>query len=79
MKQTKISDIDLSVSYDDFCFISKDVSVYQLRELFVKDFLKNTHKRLGAVFVTETGKRNEPLQAMVTVLDLPKLEEYFIS
>jgi hypothetical protein len=46
MKAITLHDVDLSHSYDDFCFISPTMSVYQLRELFVKDFLKDTHKRL---------------------------------
>lgn len=79
MQSITIRDIDLTRSYDDFCFVASNKSVYQLRELFVRDILENTHKRLGAVLVTATGKRNEPLQAIITALDLPKLEEYFIS
>lgn len=79
LEHITLADMDLSNSYDDFCFIPSKTSVYQLRELFVKDFMKDTHKRLGVVFVTHTWTRQEPLQAMVTALDLPRLEEYFIS
>jgi len=47
--------------------------------LFVQEHQhSNEKKRLGAVFITATGAENEPIEGVVTAMDLPKLSEHFV-
>lgn len=76
--RVRISDMQLTESYDDYAFVPIDINVYELRDLFIKDIMQDTHKRLWVVLVTQTWDRNEPLKALVSVIDLPMLDHYFI-
>lgn len=51
-----------------FAFISKDALLHDVQELF--KYTPNRKKLLTVVYVTKTGKRNEPILGMITPWDL---------
>jgi predicted transcriptional regulator len=53
---------------EQFQFISKNKSVYEVEELFRK-FLSN-RERLATVFITENGAQNEKLLGLITAWDV---------
>lgn len=71
-----VSDVPLENSNDTFTFVSKDKSIYEIQELFATSFMR--HKRLWAVFITETGSSSEPLVWIITAMDLPTIAKTLI-
>jgi len=57
---------------EGFRFMSADATVAEAASLF-KESLKR-HSRLGAVFVTEDGKRSQKLLGLLTVWDIAGTE-----
>lgn len=54
---------------ETFQFASPDTSLGELTELFLA---LDSHTRVGAVFVTDSGKRREPLRRLITAWDVLK-------
>lgn len=59
--------------FNSYKFISKDTSVFDIREEFLKFVQKRN--RLGAIFITEHGAPNEKLLGIITAWDLPQIEQ----
>lgn len=51
-----------------FEFVGKNANLEDMRSLFEKGLVER--KRLGAVFITETGRKEEPVLGMITVWDI---------
>ena len=75
LSDIKISDlrdeIDLSRNSDSFVFIRGKTPLFKVRQMFV-DAL-GEQKRLGAVFITDNGKKNGILQGLITSWDIAGL------
>lgn len=71
-----VKDVPLENSNDQFLFVDKSTSVYDIEQYFLK--YASNHKRLGAIFVTENGQQDQPIIWLVTALDLPSLSDHFI-
>lgn len=54
-------------------FVDKHTDAYTVRDEFMK--FTREKKRLGAIFITEHGDKNEDIVGIITPLDLPKIEE----
>lgn len=72
-KNTKFKEIEeelklVNHSMEDFKFISKNKTVYDVYELFKNYF--SQRKRLGCVYITENGYPTEKLLGMVTAWDV---------
>lgn len=59
---------DKANAYD---FVAQDTDVYRVREKFVS--FTSEKRRLGALFVTSNGRREEAIIGIVTAWDLPKI------
>ncbi len=55
-------------SMEDFVFISKNRTIYDVEELFKNYFSQN--KRLGCIYITEHGKKNKEIRGMLTAWDV---------
>ncbi len=51
-----------------FLFLPKDAYIYEVQEMF--KYTKGRKKLLTVIYITENGKRNEPLIGMITPWDL---------
>ena len=58
--------------FNDFIFLPKNTLILDVRQYF--DTALRQGRRLGAVFVTKTGKNSEPIEGMLTAWDLPRIE-----
>lgn len=60
-----------------FCcyrFVSRGYDAYKIKDDFL--YLVNKKWRLGAVFVTDSGKKTDKIIGIITSWDLPKIDEY---
>lgn len=55
-------------SMEDFEFISRRKNVYDVEDMFENYF--NRKKRLGCIYVTENGKKEESILGMITAWDV---------
>jgi len=62
---------------DKFEFINSKVSVFDLLKMFETYVSKG--KRLGVVFITKNGSKNERIDGLVTAWDLPTIKDYLKS
>ena len=72
-ENTIFSDIQNSLkienhSMEDFVFVSKNRTIYDIEELFKDYFSQN--KRIGCIYITEHGKKNEEILGMLTAWDV---------
>lgn len=74
MQTLHVGDMDLTESNDTYLFIGKDKTIYEAQALFESTMLSK--KRLGVVFITETGGDREKIEWVMTVLDLPTIVKY---
>jgi len=51
-----------------YCFVNKDLSLGEITSMYINDIKDG--KRLGAVFVTETGSENEKIMGMISAWGL---------
>jgi CBS domain-containing protein len=58
--------------YSTYTFVTRNASAYAIRDEFLSSV--EEQKRIGAVFVTETGEKNEKLLGIITAWDLPKID-----
>ena len=55
-----------------FDFVKKDEDAYKVKERFLNEV--KDKKRLGAIFITENGKKEEKLLGVITAWDIPILD-----
>ncbi len=72
-KNTKFADILEYLklenhSTEDFIFISRNKNIYDVEDIFKDYFIRK--KRLGCVYITESGKANESILGMLTAWDV---------
>lgn len=72
-ENTKFSDIQEYLKLEnhfteDFIFISRNKNIYDVEDIFKDYFVRK--KRLGCVYVTESGKANESILGMLTAWDV---------
>ncbi|MFH0923144.1 MAG: CBS domain-containing protein [Candidatus Falkowbacteria bacterium] len=78
LEETKIGDLieyfdQSDDSYNGYKFISRNTNVFDIRESFSNSIKKQ--RRLGVIFVTADGKKNEKLLGIITAWDLPKIDK----
>lgn len=71
-----VGDIPLQNTNDLFVFVEEEKSIYEIDALFTHHMEQK--KRLGAVFITKTGRVEEPIEWIITAMDLPKVEDTLI-
>jgi CBS domain-containing protein len=59
---------------NEYLFMDKRKSAFEVEGKFF-EYIEHG-KRLGAVFVTETGKKSEKLLGIITAWDLPRIAKY---
>lgn len=79
LEATKIGQLKEYFDKQDsaFCcykFVSRNTDAFSIQDDFLS-FVKEV-KRLGAVFVTQNGKKEEPIIGIITSWDLPKIDEH---
>lgn len=57
-----------------FEFISRDTSMMEVQNRFIKSF--NNNKRLAVIYITQTGKRTEKVLGMITAWDILGKDDY---
>ncbi|HPM14102.1 MAG TPA: hypothetical protein PLK49_01715, partial [Candidatus Dojkabacteria bacterium] len=63
---------------DDYLFLSRDADIYLIREKFEKAIQEKkgeVSKRLGVIFITNSGKETEKILGLITAWDLGKIED----
>ena len=63
---------------DDYMFLSRDADIYQIREQFEKvtrERKEKNFKRLGVIFITNSGKSTEKILGLITAWDIGKIKE----
>ena len=73
----KVKDIKKYLSIQNrpneyFKFVSKHANAYLIKQWFNESIREN--KRLGAVFVTQTGAKDEKILGIITAWDLPRIK-----
>lgn len=68
-----VGDVPLENTNDFFVFQPAATSIYEVEELFAKNFEEK--KRLWAVFITPSGIVDEPIEWIITAMDLPRLAD----
>ena len=58
-------------TYNDYEFVPRSTIVLDVKKRF--EIALQEGRRLGAVFVTKTGKMTEPIEGIVTAWDFPRL------
>lgn len=73
----KVADINrkyLNSNRNIHKFVSADTSVFEIQKMF-DDSIKQG-KRLGVIFITNSGKKDERPVGIVTAWDLPKINDF---
>jgi predicted transcriptional regulator len=76
-RKLKLSDINpkyLNNPNEQCKFIRENVSIFYVLKMFEEAIDKK--KRLGAVFITRSGTKNEKPVGVITAWDLPKIKEF---
>jgi CBS domain-containing protein len=79
-KNAKVSDIENLVKKpikDCWAFIPKNMDAYKVRQMFqivTFDNAKQVRARLGVLFVTKTGRKDEKIEGIITAWDLSKIK-----
>lgn len=74
MNTIRVGDLDLTKTNEDFTFVPKAKSIYEVQALFEKQIMGA--KKLAVVYITETGSQREKIEGVITALDLPKIAKY---
>ena len=72
----KVEHIQLESGRKDYLFISKEMTIFEVNELFTQS--KRNGEKLSALFITETGNSNEEIQGMISSGDANLIDEYLI-
>ena len=76
LKETEVGDLQAYLRNqpdEHFKFVSKDTNAYLVKKWFL-EFVRE-RKRLGAIFITENGRRDEGLLGVITAWDLPEIDQ----
>lgn len=76
LEQISIGDLLLENANDVYMFVEKSKSIYEIEDLFAQSI--HDGKRLWAIFISATGDKDEPIEGIVTSIDIPKLSEHFV-
>lgn len=68
---TLLKDVVIDTSHHEYIFIPSDCPVSSI-EWFFSEY-SNNRKKLGAIFLTETGDENEWIDGIITAWDLPRI------
>lgn len=76
--ETQIKDLKKYTAQinDEFAFLPRDTDIFKIRDLFekyTKEKFDNSFKRLGVIFITQTGKKTEKILGLITAWDLAKI------
>lgn len=61
---------------DDYMFLSRDADIYQIKEQFEKvtrERKDRNFKRLGVIFISNSGKETEKILGLITAWDIGKI------
>lgn len=72
----KVEHIQLEYGRKDYLFISKEMTIFEVNELFTQS--KRSGEKLSALFITETGNTDEEIQGMISAGDANLIDEYLI-
>jgi hypothetical protein len=75
--ETRVSELKQYIenTNDEFVFMSRETDIYQIKEEFEKAIGKkkgNIPKRLGVIFITNSGKKTEKILGLITAWDVSK-------
>ena len=73
----KVEHIQLEYGRKDYLFISKEMTIFEVNELFTQS--KRNGEKLSALFITETGNSNEEIQGMISSGDANLIDEYYVN
>lgn len=62
---------------DDYMFLSRDADIYQIKEQFekvTKERKTANFKRLGVIFLSNSGKETEKVLGLITAWDIGKIQ-----
>lgn len=76
MKTTRIGDLDLSETNETYLFVPKNKNIYEIPALFEHSLISK--KKVGIIYITETGSEREKIEGMITPLDLPRIATYHV-
>lgn len=71
----KVWDVNLENTNDIYAFIDFQKNIYEIEDLFSQNIQKR--KRLWAVFITKNWSKDEPIEWIITSLDLPTINDKF--
>ncbi len=60
MNIIRVGDLDLNLTNEDYTFVPKDKSIYEIQALFEKQTMSK--KQLGIIFITEKGTNREKIE-----------------
>lgn len=72
----KIEHLQLDNNWKDCLFISKEMTIFEVNEIFTQS--KRKGEKLSALFITETGSPNEEILGMISDGDANLIDEYLI-
>ncbi len=76
MDNIKINDLEIKDENNYVLFISKKTNIYEIDELFT--IKKQQNEKIWVVFITDTGKRDEPLLWVITAGDTALVDTYVV-
>jgi len=71
-----VKDIAFHIDNDAYLFVWEKENIYEIDKIFTHR--RQEWKRLGAVFVTKQGKRNEPLVGIITAGDVALVDSFVV-
>ena len=71
-----IGDIPLWRGSDDYLFVSKNMSIYEIDRIFTSR--KQEHKKLWAIFISNHGKPDEKILWIITSGDVALVDSYIV-
>lgn len=71
-----VNDLTFHTDDDAYVFVSEKENIYEIDKIFTHK--KQEGKRLGAIFVTKHGKKNEPLIGIITAGDIALVDSFIV-
>lgn len=73
---TKIEHLQLEYGWKDYLFISQEMTIFEVNELFTQR--KKSGEKLAVLFITATGNPHEEIQGIISSGDANLIDEYLI-